>query len=61
MTFKHDIYKIGFKVDTLITIDIFQPHLEPFILQNLLNGHHLLAVDEASLVHHTKRAISNHL
>lgn len=38
-----------------------QPDLEPLILQDLLNSHHLLAVDEASLVNHTKRAITNHL
>lgn len=36
-------------------------YLEPLILQNLLDGHHLLAVDEASLVHHTERPVADHL
>lgn len=40
---------------------LLQPHLEPLILQDLLDGNHLLAVDEASLVHHTKRPITDHL
>lgn len=36
-------------------------YLEPLVLQHLFNGHHLLAVNKASLVHHTKRAITDHL
>lgn len=37
------------------------PYLEPLILQHLLYGYHLLAVDEARLVHHTEGAIPDHL
>lgn len=33
-------------------------HLKPFVLQHFLDGHHLLAVDEARLVDHAKGAIS---
>lgn len=44
-----------------IDISILESDLEPLILQDLLNGHHLLAIDEASLVNHTKRPITNHL
>lgn len=47
--------------ESMWTFEIPQPHLEPFVLQNLFNSHHLLAVNEPSLVHHTKRPISNHL
>lgn len=38
-----------------------QAYLEPLVLQDLFNGHHLLAVNKASLVHHTKRPIADHL
>lgn len=36
-------------------------YLKPLVLQHLFNCHHLLAVDKASLVHHTKRPIADHL
>lgn len=36
-------------------------YLKPFILENFLNCHHLLRVNEASLVDHAKGAISNDL
>lgn len=40
---------------------MLQAHLEPLVLQHLFNCHHLLAVNKASLVHHTKRPIADHL
>lgn len=36
-------------------------YLKPLVLENFLNCHHLLAVDEASLVDHPKGAISYNL
>lgn len=38
-----------------------QTHLKPLVLENFLNGHHLLTVNEAGLVHHSKGAISYNL
>lgn len=32
----------------------YSSYLKPLILKHLLYGHHLLAVDESSLVHHSK-------
>lgn len=40
---------------------VLQAYLEPLVLQHLFNCHHLLAVNKASLVHHTKRPITDHL
>lgn len=40
---------------------VLQAYLEPLVLQHLFNRHHLLAVNKASLVHHTKRPITDHL
>lgn len=36
-------------------------YLKPFVLQDLLDGHHLPRVTEFSLVHDTERAVSNDL
>lgn len=36
-------------------------YLKPLVLENFLNCHHLLAVNEASLVDHSKGAISYNL
>lgn len=55
------------KADICITItkrpkgSTTSAHLKPLVLENLLNCHHLLAVDEASLVDHSKGAISYNL
>lgn len=46
---------------SLEVLVILQAYLEPLVLKDLFNGHHLLAVDKASLVHHTKRPITYHL
>lgn len=51
----------GGAIDKIITETKLHAYLEPLILQNLFDGHHLLCVDEASLVHHTKRPIPNDL
>lgn len=60
---KNPTYNIWCKKDDRICLEIttLQPYLEPLILQNFFDGHHLLAVNESSLVHHTKRPITNHL
>lgn len=41
--------------------ELFCLYLKPLVLEDFLNCHHLLAVDEASLVHHSKGAISYNL
>lgn len=51
----------GGAIDKIVTETKLHAYLEPLILQNLFDGHHLLCVDEASLVHHTKRPIPNDL
>lgn len=57
---KGDPWRMFFKTSLEVLV-ILQAHLEPLVLKDLFNGHHLLAVDKASLVHHTERPITNHL
>lgn len=55
------MHHVFHNIECVWTFSTLQPHLEPFVLQHLFNGHHLLAVNEPSLVHHTERSISDHL
>ena len=40
---------------------VWSVYLEPLGLQDLLNGHDLLAVDETSLIHHAEGTVPDHL
>ena len=43
------------------THDLQLPVLKPFILQDLLDGHHLPRLTQLGLIHNTKTAITNNL